>query len=36
MVKALVRVTSDPAKVDTQKGRGVEIVKGDLRVCPPS
>jgi uncharacterized protein YbjT (DUF2867 family) len=30
-VRALVRATSDPAKVDTLKGYGVEIVEGDVR-----
>jgi uncharacterized protein YbjT (DUF2867 family) len=29
-VRALVRATSDPAKVEALKGYGVEIVKGDL------
>lgn len=30
-VRALVRATSDPAKVDTLKGYGAEIVVGDVR-----
>jgi uncharacterized protein YbjT (DUF2867 family) len=30
-VRALVRVTSDQAKVDMLKGYGAEIVQGDLR-----
>ena len=30
-VRALVRAAADPAKVDTLKARGVEVVTGDLR-----
>jgi uncharacterized protein YbjT (DUF2867 family) len=30
-VRAMVRATSDPAKVDTLRGYGVEIVEGDVR-----
>jgi len=30
-VRALVRATSDPAKVETLRGYGVEIVEGDVR-----
>ena len=30
-VRGLVRATSDPAKVDTLKSSGVEIIQGDLR-----
>jgi NADH dehydrogenase len=30
-VRALVRATSDPAKVETLRGYGAEIVEGDLR-----
>lgn len=33
-VRALVRSTSDPGKVDALRARGVEILEGDLRDAP--